>query len=463
MTGFWDQTPRCPNGHPAAFTGQRFCEVCGAEFGAAAPSPVAPQPATLPPPVPPPAWSAPPPTWSAPQAPPPTWSAPAAPPPFPGQAAAGAPTAAGARGGGSKAPLVAGLVIALAVAGGAAFILLANPFGGTSPTPTASAVAGAVTFTPRPPSAAPQTKSAPPSPQAPTPTPGEPTEPPAAPPTAPPTVPPTSSPTVPPTAPPISPPSEPPIAPPSSPPGEDASAVWTAPDLDAKLASNKVKLEAWVKPFATDITVTGVTFHAAWGGGDATLCEGAIDPDGFWGCSADFLKLSVPPGPLTLTFDVTDSVGHVTPAAAGELSVTYAVAPPKPTGAKLTEVSSTLNADQTASTLVEKVIWTAPAGYATEFRLYAVTYCPNDSPTAKDGTPCLSPGTPLKDSQLRLVQKADGNARSMTLTHSMPQGLCGPTVWCDDTYALVLGAYNVYGQSVFTIVSSIDTCKTCTY
>jgi hypothetical protein len=239
--------------------------------------------------------------------------------------------------------------------------------------------------------------------------------------------------------------------------------VWTAPDLDAKLASSKVRLEAWVKPFATDTTATGVTFRAAWDGGDATLCEGAIEPDGFWGCTADLLKVGVPPGPLSMTFDVSDSTGHVTPAAAGELTVTYAVVPPKPTGTKLTEVSSTLNADQTASTLVEKLTWTAPAGYATEFRLYAVTYCPNDSPTAKDGTPCLSPGTPLKASKLRLVKKVDGAARSMTLTHSIPEGLCEPFAWCDDTYALVLGAYNAYGQSVFTIVRSIDICKTCTY
>ena len=52
----------------------------------------------------------------------------------------------------------------------------------------------------------------------------------------------------------------------------------------------------------------------------------------------------------------------------------------------------------------------------------------------------------------------------MTLTHTIPEGICGPTLWCTgDVYALVLAAYNDYGKSVYTIVTSIAICHTCTY
>jgi hypothetical protein len=62
-----DQGRRCPNGHPALFSGEGFCEVCGAPLGAAA--------------APPPGWGQQPPQAPVPQQGQPGWGAPQQPPP----------------------------------------------------------------------------------------------------------------------------------------------------------------------------------------------------------------------------------------------------------------------------------------------------------------------------------------------------------------------------------------------
>ena len=213
-----------------------------------------------------------------------------------------------------------------------------------------------------------------------------------------------------------------------------------------------------------DAGVSSVTFHVAWDGGSTTACEASrVGSSGTWKCSADLTQLDVPPGPLTLSFDVVDAGGSTTQSAGGTLDVTYAAVPPKPTNAKLETVSDTMSADGASETIVDKVTWDAPEGHATEFRLYAVKFCPNDSPSAKDGTPCLVEHTPLPAEKLELVQTATGDARSMTIEHTIGEGICPNTPWCEDTYALVLGAYNDNGQSVFTIVKSTDICHTRPY
>ena len=137
--------------------------------------------------------------------------------------------------------------------------------------------------------------------------------------------------------------------------------------------------------------------------------------------------------------------------------------PAKPTNARIETISDTLSADGTSRKVVEKVTWAAPQGAATEFRLYGVKFCPNDTPTAADGTPCLTVHTALPPEKLELVATAAGDARSMTIEHVIGEGICPNTMWCDDTYALVLAAYNEVGQSVFTIVKSSEICHTCTY
>ncbi len=137
--------------------------------------------------------------------------------------------------------------------------------------------------------------------------------------------------------------------------------------------------------------------------------------------------------------------------------------PAKPTNVKIDTVSDTLSADGTSEKIVEMVTWDAPQGAATEFRLYGVKFCPNDTPKAADGTPCLVEHTALPPEKLELVATAASDARSMRIEHVISEGICPNTMWCDDTYALVLAAYNEVGQSVFTIVKSSDICHTCTY
>jgi len=155
MTGSNGGTlPTCPNGHPAAFAGQRFCEVCRMPIGApavtAAPEPVAPppvQPDFVP--VAPPSAFVPPPAQPVAPLPvfvlPPVAPPPVAPPPYfvppPVAPLSAAPVVAGpvARGRNrSTLPMVLGLAVCVALAAGAVFVV-AHPFGGGGASPTAAA------------------------------------------------------------------------------------------------------------------------------------------------------------------------------------------------------------------------------------------------------------------------------------------------------------------------------------
>ena len=118
MTGSSGSTmPTCPNGHPAAFEGQRFCEICRLPIGAAAGAgAAASEPPASEPPGPPAAPILPPPPFAA---------APFTPVP-------GAPVTAGGAGGRvgrSQLPLLLGLAVCVALAAGA-FVFVAHPFGG---------------------------------------------------------------------------------------------------------------------------------------------------------------------------------------------------------------------------------------------------------------------------------------------------------------------------------------------
>jgi hypothetical protein len=128
-------TPQtCPNGHPIAFAGQRFCEVCRMQIGGPA-GPAAPQPPSLP--VAPPPAFAPPPAYFA---PPPV--APLRPVPY-------ALGAAGRGGGRSVLPVLLGLAVCLVVVAAAAFVVVGHPFGGggASPSLTPVAVSGSPAVT----------------------------------------------------------------------------------------------------------------------------------------------------------------------------------------------------------------------------------------------------------------------------------------------------------------------------
>ena len=452
MTGSPDLVGRCPNGHPSFFAGQRFCEICRAAID---PPPAVPPPA-VPPAAVPPAAGAPPQFVPGHYAPPPSpyWSG--QPPMLPSVPLVASPVAwPAAQKRGRSGRLLALGVLVVALAAGGAFVLIANPFGGGTPGPAAGdGVAAVPTATPGNPTPTKQPASVTaPSSSTPATTPAD---------TAPAD---TAAPTRPGPTPTVS-PTEHDVVPTPDPtsPFPYMSMNWLSPDPDARLTKPSLELSASGGSTIENVDVTAVRFSAIWQNSQVPLCEATVaDENGIYACTADLQKAGVPAGHLVLFFDVVDSTGTITEAPAGTLPVEFAVVPPKPTQAKIAVVSDTPASDGSGSTLVEKVTWSAPDGAATEFRLYAVTYCPNDSPSAKDGTPCLTPGTPLTHSKLKLVKKVDGHTRSMTVSHVIPEGLCGATLWCDQTYALVLGAYNEYGQSVFAIVKSVDICHTCTF
>jgi hypothetical protein len=130
MSGSDEETlPTCPNGHPAVFAGQRFCEVCRMPIG---PAEVASEP-VVPPPPPPPAFA----PLSEPVV--------APPPPPPAFAPLSEPVVAGPvgrKGSRSQLPILLGLVVCLVLAAGAAFVVVGHPFGGgaTSPSPSTGEV-----------------------------------------------------------------------------------------------------------------------------------------------------------------------------------------------------------------------------------------------------------------------------------------------------------------------------------
>lgn len=135
--------------------------------------------------------------------------------------------------------------------------------------------------------------------------------------------------------------------------------------------------------------------------------------------------------------------------------------PPMPI-TKFASISKTTNADG-SETDVDRITWTEPAGVATEFRLYGVTKCLNES-AKTDGQKCLVAHMTLPAGTLKLIQTVSGTTRSITMTHVVPQGECGNDLWCTTGYfALVLGAYNAYGHSVFAIPVSSEVCYQCVY
>ena len=106
------------------------------------------------------------------------------------------------------------------------------------------------------------------------------------------------------------------------------SGHWMAP-VGGAIIGPRPTLTAWPTSSLTDVAITRVVFHAAWAGGAAEVCTAtAGGADGLWSCTPDLGALGVPPGPVTLTFDVFDDAGDMTPAAA-TLAATLAKGRPK--------------------------------------------------------------------------------------------------------------------------------------
>lgn len=225
------------------------------------------------------------------------------------------------------------------------------------------------------------------------------------------------------------------------------SGTWVHPRADERLTSYAITLSA--KPSwsgAGGTTLTEVVFSAAWADApQKTMCT-ATEPGrgGAWSCRASLLALGVPPGKVTFSFDVH---GVGVPAARspdGLRRVTYAVPPPRPTNTDLTQIRppSFENGDNTGTYRVD---WSAPAGYADEFLVYYTEECPRPSTAHNAGKPCFGAGTPVDVSQLELLAKTPGEARTarVRVQESQCEGIHG---------SVLLRARNAYGNSTFAIV-----------
>jgi hypothetical protein len=253
---------------------------------------------------------------------------------------------------------------------------------------------------------------------------------------------------------------EPAAASATPPPPPAPALAWARPLKGEKLREYEVDLAV----DATAPDLRRVEFAVSWKGGSAAACTAARpDGAGLWTCHADLFRARVLPGAVKFTVKGFDTAERAIPELKRSIQATFAVVPPRPGSVKFEEISTRDDPDEPGLMIrTDRIRWTAPKGYATEFRLYGVTSCPNEAPD-HDGQPCLVEHMSLAKDELRLIETADGDERSMTIANGIPDGLCGPTLFCSDYNALVLGAFNAYGHSVYAIVVSNEICHTCVY
>lgn len=251
---------------------------------------------------------------------------------------------------------------------------------------------------------------------------------------------------------------------------------WVAPTAGATLRSYSTTLAARVYSVGWGTwTTTKVVFSVSWSGVASRVACVAMKPgsDHVWSCTANFLALGVPPGHVTLAFNVLgvgrggDADYALSPETALDVprEITYAIAPPRPTNVRAQVISNVTEGD--TQTIIEQVSWSAPAGYAMSFRWIGVRTCPNESAENEQSAPCLLEGTPIAEADQRVIATAGGSERSMTWTtvlHPIP-ALGWSTINGSEYYATVLEAANAYGTSAFAIVESAPVpCQhTCTY
>jgi hypothetical protein len=129
--------------------------------------------------------------------------------------------------------------------------------------------------------------------------------------------------------------------------------------------------------------------------------------------------------------------------------------PPRPGTPTFTLVKETPKTGGGA-TVEHEITWTSPDGAASEFLVYGVTKCLRYA-KKYDGTPCVVRGMPIPRSNLTLIDRAPGDARSITVSWDMGELDPGPY------QAILIRATNSFGDSIFTIVHSEDVCFGCTY
>jgi hypothetical protein len=225
--------------------------------------------------------------------------------------------------------------------------------------------------------------------------------------------------------------------------------TWARPKEGARLTSHAVTTAA--RPAASGpgtTTFTKVVFKAAWTGGKKrTMCTAsAPGPDGTWSCRANLLSLGVPPGKVTLSFDVHGEGAPAARSPDGTRQVTYAVPPPKPTHISWTQLLPPVP-ESGPDRGTYRVRWSAPAGYADEFVVYYTEQCPVPSTKKNSGKPCYAAGTPVDVTQLKVLAKVSGDSRSarVKVAESDCEGIYG---------SILLRARNGYGSSTFAIVLS---------
>ena len=108
--------------------------------------------------------------------------------------------------------------------------------------------------------------------------------------------------------------------------------------------------------------------------------------------------------------------------------------------------SRELTTQTEATAEIYRLRWSAPSSYADDFLIYNTWECPRES-RKNAGTPCFVPGTPVDASQLDLLKRAPGRARSVELR--LPGSECGPTYG-----TILMRARNAFGASGFTIVDA---------
>lgn len=222
---------------------------------------------------------------------------------------------------------------------------------------------------------------------------------------------------------------------------------WLRPEAGAKLTSSTVTLAAKVTSTGDGTTtIDKVVFSARWpDAAKAVACKATRPTDaGAWRCKADLLKLGVPPGKVTFSFDVYPVGVPIARSPDGPLRATYAVKPPKPTDPRWKLLSSREREDG-GFTETYRLRWSAPAGYADEFLVYDTWECPRDSDPKNVGTPCFVAGTSVDVSELRLIGKAPGDARALEVR--LVAGECGPSY-----STILMRARNAFGNSGFTVV-----------
>ncbi len=234
-----------------------------------------------------------------------------------------------------------------------------------------------------------------------------------------------------------------------TPPAIVLGGIWIMPMADARLTSYATLLSARPTGSGDGVTTfTKVVFSGTWAGAAKKVMCKATRPaeSGDWQCRADLLALGVPPGKVTFSFDVYGEGVQVARSPDRPRRVTYAVPPPKPTDPRWRDLGGVEAMPYGESAEIYRLRWSAPSSYADNFLIYNTWECPRES-KKNAGMPCFVPGTPVDASQLDLLEKAPGRARSVEIRLSGSE--CGPTYG-----TILMRARNAFGASAFTIVDA---------